>query len=372
MKVVVIGFGQGGSQIAEEFARLNKRARRQRRIRIITDTFAVNTNVAELSRLSTIKHDSSHRIVIESKETKGQGTGMLWEVGAEIARKERDKIIRALGPIEHRYESDAFLLVAGAAGGTGSGAMPVVAEYLKECFAHKPIYALTVLPFDHEVDHGGPTAIRALYNTAVCLKLVSSVADAVILVDNQRFIRKGLSLENNMRRINETIVEPFYNLLCSGEERKAKHVGLQVLDAGDIKETLSGWTAIGYGKLELPVFRLPFKRTRDFHKKDREVHRGIQAMDEAFFELSLNCGIADARKALYLISAPASEISMDLITELSYYMRSKAPQAVLRNGDYPREKAMMDVVLVLSQLGDMDKASKRLWKTTLVNDPIAL
>ena len=32
MKLVIIGFGQAGSRIADEFARLNKRARSQRGI----------------------------------------------------------------------------------------------------------------------------------------------------------------------------------------------------------------------------------------------------------------------------------------------------------------------------------------------------
>ena len=59
MKLVVIGLGQCGGKIADEFARLNARARIQRGIEIVTGTFAINTDVADLSGLSV--NDSTAR-----------------------------------------------------------------------------------------------------------------------------------------------------------------------------------------------------------------------------------------------------------------------------------------------------------------------
>ncbi|MEE9583125.1 MAG: cell division protein FtsZ, partial [Dehalococcoidales bacterium] len=32
-----------------------------------------------------------------------------------------------------------------------------------------------------------------------------------------------------------------------------------------------------------------------------------------------------------------------------------APQAVIRNGDYPREKGALDITLILSQFSDVEK-----------------
>ena len=108
------------------------------------------------------------------------------------------------------------MLIASAAGGTGSGSLPIMAKMIKERFFDKPIYALIVLPFEHE----GRRCVRTFYNTATCLKSVYSVADAVFLVDNQRYIEKDSSLINNMSAINKLIVEPFYDLLCAGEQKK--------------------------------------------------------------------------------------------------------------------------------------------------------
>jgi cell division GTPase FtsZ len=224
-------------------------------------------------------------------------------------------------------------------------------QLIKERYGDKPIYNLIVLPFEHEET----TEERTIYNSAVCLKSVSSVADAIILVNNQRYVRKDFSLRNNLAKINALIAEPFYNLLCAGEEKKAKHIGARMLDAGDIIQTLVGWTVIGYGKSLLPLIRLPFEQRRNFRKKSTETHKGIHAMDEAISELSLNCNPKDANRALYLLAAPAKEMNMDLVKELGDYLRDLAPKAVIRNGDYPREKGVLDVTVILSELDKVEK-----------------
>ncbi|MFC1972351.1 cell division protein FtsZ, partial [Chloroflexota bacterium] len=249
MKLVVIGFGQCGGRIADEFARLNRRARQQRGIEIITGAFAVNTDTADLSGLQTIKSDYQHRLLIGGRQTGGHGVGKVNELGAEVAREDADKVVDAIRTAKRFPETDAFLLIAAAAGGTGSGSIPIITRHIRERYGDKPVYNLIVLPFKHEEE----TEERTLYNTAVCLKSAYQVADAVFLVDNQKYVKKDLSLRGNIAKINESIVEPFYNVLCAGEEKKAKHIGAKMLDAGDIIETVSGWTAIGYGKSMLPL-----------------------------------------------------------------------------------------------------------------------
>ena len=351
MKLVVIGLGQCGGRVADEFARLNKRARAHRGMEIITGAIAVNTDVADLSGLQNIKADYQHRILIGGRKTGGHGVGKINELGAEIAKEDADKVVDAIRSTKRFFEADAFLLIASAAGGTGSGSLPVITQHVKERYGDKPVYNLIVLPFQHEED----TEERSIYNSAVCVKSADSVADAIILVDNQRYVRKDSSLRNNLAQINALIAEPFYDLLCAGEEKKAKHIGAKVLDAGDIIQTLVGWTVIGYGKSQLSLIRLPFERTRNFRKKSTETHKGIQAMDEALSEISLKCNPADAGRALYLLSAPAKEMNMDLVKELGDYLRDLTPDAIIRNGDYPRERGVMDVTVVLSQLNDVTK-----------------
>ena len=351
MKLVVIGLGQCGGRIADEFAKLNRRASSQRRIEIVTGTFAVNTDGADLSGLTCIKRDFQHRILIGGRKTGGHGVGKINELGAEIARADADKVVDAIRTTKRFYETDAFLLIAGSGGGTGSGALPVMVQHVKERYSDKPVYAAVVLPFEHEEN----TEERTIYNTATCLKSTYAVADAVFLIDNQRYIRKDASLRNNLAKINALIAEPFYSILCAGEEKNTKYIGAKLLDAGDIMQTVVGWTVLGFGTSQVPLIRLPLERTRDFLKKGAETQKGIQAMDAAVSELSLNCNPADARRALYLISAPSREMSVDLIKELGDYLRSLTPQAIIRNGDYPRQKGSLDVSVILSELSDVEK-----------------
>jgi cell division GTPase FtsZ len=346
MKLVVVGLGQCGGRIADEFARLNKKARSQRGIEIITGAFAVNTDAADLSGLVSISPDYQHRILIGGRRTGGHGVGKINELGAEVAKEDADKIVDAIRTAKHFFETDAFLLTAGVAGGTGSGAIPIVAQMIRERYMEKPIYAMAILPFAHEEQ----TEERTIYNAATCLKSLYKVADAVFLIDNQRYVRKDFSLRNNLSAINSLIVDQFYSLLCAGEEKKVRHIGAKMLDAGDIIQSLAGWTVIGYGKSPLPLFRWFSPLSRNFIKKSTETHRGIQAMDEALSELSLKCNPADSGRALYLVSGPAKEMNMDLVKELADYLRGIGPQAVIRNGDYPREKGELDVTLVLSEL----------------------
>ncbi len=351
MKIVVIGLGQCGGRIADEFARLNRKARAQRGIEIVTGAFAVNTDAADLSGLSAIGRDYQHRILIGGRKTGGHGVGKINELGAEVAREDADKVIDAIRITKRFYETDAFLLIAGAAGGTGSGSLPVITQHVKERYTDKPVYACVVLPFEHEES----TEERTIYNAATCIKSTYMAADAVILVDNQRYIRKDSTLSNNLAKINSLIAEPFYNILCAGEEKKTKYIGAKLLDAGDIMQTVVGWTVLGYGTTQLPLIRFPGERIRDFRKKGSETQKGIATMDKAISELSLTCHPADSRRALYLISAPSREMSVDLVKELGDYLRSIAPQAIIRNGDYPRDRGALDVSVILSELSDVEK-----------------
>ena len=359
MKLLVIGCGQCGGRIADEFARRDKRARTQRNTEIITDALAINTDVADLSGLTFIKPDHRHRILIGGRKSGGHGVGKINELGAEIAREEGDRVMESVARAQQRSDADAFLLVAGAAGGTGSGAIAELAQQVKERYVDKPVYAIIILPFRYEE----MTEERSIYNVGTCLKSVYLVTDAVFLVDNQRYVTDKDSIRNNMARINAQVVEPFYNVLCAGEETDAKFVGSRVLDAGDIIQTLSGWSVIGHGRSVVSRSRLPFSAKLDFRNWVADTDKGLHAMNQAKSTLSLKCRPEDARRALYLLTAPPGQMSMDLITDLSSSLRSIATEAIIRSGDYPRGKDFLDISLILSELTNSVRISDYFSKT---------
>jgi len=201
--------------------------------------------------------------------------------------------------------------------------------------------------------------MRTFHNTATCLKATYSVADAVFLVNNQRFIEKDSSLINNMSTINKLIVEPFYDLLCAGEVKKAKHVGARLLDAGDIIQSLGGWTVMGYGISQLSAIRIPFvERRNNYRNKSTETHKGLQAMEQAISNLSIVCSPEDSSSALYLLSAPTKDMNMMLVKELGEYLSEVAPEAIIRYGDYPRGGNTLTITVILSQLNSVNEVKR--------------
>ena len=347
MKILVIGMGQCGGRIADEFSRQNQRAKSKRGIEIITGAFAVSTDTADLIGLTSIKADYKHRILIAAAQLHGLGVNGNNELGAQVMQEHADTVLEEIREVRQFFETDAILVIAGAAGGIGSGALPVMMQRIKQRFRDKIVYAMVILPYESEEQEKA----RTVYNTAVCLKSVASVADAVILVDNESYKADDI-MKGDFSEINQAIVEPFYNLLCAGVEKRKKHIGAKLLDAGDIIQTLGGWTVVGSGRVNLPI-GLASILPGGFGKASSKTSKGIRAMDEAIGEISRLCKPEDAASGLYLVSAPTHEINLDLIKELGDYLKQAAPNAIIRSGDYPIGRGKMEVTVVLSKLNDI-------------------
>ena len=81
-------------------------------------------------------------------------------------------------------------------------------------------------------------------------------------------------------------------------------------------------------------------------------------MNDAINELSLKCYPTDAKRALYLLSAPPEEMDMNLINEIGSSLKRIASEAIIRSGDYPREKRSLDVTLILSELSNVGRITE--------------
>ena len=86
-------------------------------------------------------------------------------------------------------------------------------------------------------------------------------------------------------------------------------------------------------------------------------------MDQAISSLSLRGNPKDSRKALYLVSAPPRHTNVDLLKELGIYLKNLAPDAIIRSGDYPRDRGSMGVSVILSELSDAVKVRNYFAKT---------
>jgi cell division GTPase FtsZ len=343
MKLVVFGIGGAGGRLADEFARIDKNARSARGLNIVTDTFVADTDAEDLTALQHVKVDYQHRILIGARQTSGHGLAGDIQTGAEIARDSTDALLDAVRADRRIFEADIFLIAAGGAGGTGSGSAAIVASAIRERYASTPIYGLVALPFRDQVLDG----TQAAHNTATCLKSIYSVADAVILHDNQKYAQREPGLRDNLDGLNRLIVAPFYNLLCVGEEKNHRYVGAKTLDAGDLMQVFSGWTAMGRATLPLPRFNFSRKRLLP-------EGRGVMSVDDAINALSVHCRTADTARAAFLVSGPGGQIDVTLIKEIGNHLRDITSRALIRDGDYPRQRNQLEVVVVLSHLSDVE------------------
>ena len=345
MKLSVIGIGQAGCNIADAFHEVNDYASSffGRRLEILTDAFAINTDEADLSGFKHIPKDKGHRILVGNLSMFGHGVGKINTDAAQIIKSSNLIVADTILASAKFHESDAIMVIASGGGGTGSGMIGWVIKSLKERI-NKPVYAIIALPFAFETQ--GDTSFAAI-NTATCINTVRKYADAIFLVDNERFRIAGTDLVKTYYEMNKKIAGSFYDFGCAGEERSQRFIGGKVIDAGDIRQSLNGFTNTGKGQVNLPVIRL---RRNDFHDGIRGQSAVFSALALAESNLSLGIELANARKLLVLVSAPREVITVNAIEDITTYLQKKCPSSVIRIGDYPRRFREVVVSIIASDL----------------------
>ena len=373
MKLVIVGAGQGGSNIADEFVALGKWVWKNRRIRIFTGddedplskgVFAVNLGAGDLYGLNHIPQTDDHTILLgTTDEFRGRGAGKVNADGAEQARRGAHKIVSTIRDNGDVPSADAMLVIATTAGGTGSGSVGVIVDLLKEAFK-KPVYALLVLPFENQYDDPD-----SMVNTATCLKRVmdNSSADAVFLVDNQKFVRGNQTMTYNYETMNRKIADSFMDILCVGEETDRRYIG-EVLDANDVIRILRGPTAIGISHTTIPKkqtsllgrFRSAAPKSNHFSVAKNQIERAQNVLHQALGELSIDCELwesgeahYDAQNVLGLFSGPADEATEEIVEMMDNTLAERVPGAGRRKGTYPgRVSDTISFTVIISNIGE--------------------
>ena len=161
MRVFFIGFGQAGGKIVDMFIEQDRK--------LGTNSFrgiAVNTARTDLMGLKNI--DMKDRILIGQTMVKGHGVGTDNVTGARVTADEIDSIISAID-VRGTHDVDAFCIVAGLGGGTGSGGSPVLARHLKRIY-REPVYALGIIPAPEEgrlYSYNAARSLTTLVNEAI-------------------------------------------------------------------------------------------------------------------------------------------------------------------------------------------------------------
>jgi cell division GTPase FtsZ len=351
MRVFFIGFGQAGGKIVDMFIEQDKKAP-VRSFRGI----AVNTARTDLMGLRNI--ELKDRILIGQTVVKGHGVGTDNVTGAKITADEIDSIINTIDS-RGTHDIDAFVVIAGLGGGTGSGGTPVLCRHLKRIY-REPVYAVGILPAPEE-------GRLYSYNAARSLSTLVNEADNTFIFDNSAWKNEGESVRMAYERLNDEIVRRFGVLFRAGEVGKTG-VGEMVVDSSEIINTLRGGgvSSVGYAISEKVTKSA--KQKKGFlggfsvKKKDNteEVLTGedksakiIGLVRRAMLgRLTLPCDYTTAERALVLIAGPSDEMDRKGVEKSKSWVEENIAGVEVRGGDYPLESSKIAAVVVLASIGD--------------------
>lgn len=359
MRVMLIGLGQAGGKIADLFIKDDRKSN-------ATHTFeaiAVNTALSDLMGLQHIPKED--RVLLGETMVKGHGVGADNRKAAEIAEDEIEIILNRISKL-NVSNYDAFFVIAGLGGGTGSGAMSIVARHLKEIY-DEPVYAIGILPAENEGD------IYVL-NTARSLKSVLPSCDATILVDNGAFLHAGESVRQAYDRINMEIVKRIGIFCRSGERAVKGRVGEMMVDASEIINTLNagGICSIGYAseavKKESFVRKILKKKEYEIGKASRILSVTKRAVKG---RLLLPSEYSTAQKALIVVAGPPEQLDRKGIEKAREWLESSIAGTEVRGGDYPLPKSnYVGCVVLLAGIGGAPRVKKLLQRAKAVQEKI--
>lgn len=218
-KIKVVGLGGGGSNSLNSMISLQQ-------IQGV-EFVAVNTDAQAL-----MGNESPTKVQIGETLTKGLGSGGDPEIGRQAADESSQKLQDVL------QDADMVFLTAGMGGGTGTGAIPIVAQLAKT------IGALTVAvvtkPFAFE-------GTRRMVVAEEGIEQLKDKVDALIIIPNQRLLE---TVEKNM-----TLQEAFKladSVLGQGVQGISDLItmpGLINVDFADVKTIMSsaGSALMGIG-----------------------------------------------------------------------------------------------------------------------------
>ncbi|MDR2855001.1 MAG: tubulin/FtsZ family protein [Methanomicrobiales archaeon] len=370
MKVFFIGFGQAGGKIADRFISYDKRTNGGS-FRAI----AINTARTDLMGLEHIPYED--RVLIGQTIVRGHGVGTDNDTGAQVAFDEIDIIMNAIDR-KGVGDTEAFIIIAGLGGGTGSGGAPVLARHLKQIY-REPVYVLGLLPAPEE-------GKLYSYNAARSLATLVKEADNVILFDNSAWKNEGESIKGAFDRLNDEIVRRFGILFRAGEVGNAG-IGEMVVDSSEIINTLRGGgiSSIGYALSEIvnaepeseieeqtgflktllrrssessrssePSIPVGAERLMGEDKTSRTLSLVRRAM---LGRLTLPCDFTSASRALVLVAGPPNELDRKGIEKAKSWVEENIAGVEVRGGDYPANSRYIATVVLLASLSNAPRVT---------------
>lgn len=176
---------------------------------------------------------AGEKVQIGVKSTKGLGTGADPAVGKRAAEEDLDKVLEVVDG------ADIVFLSGGMGGGTGSGALPVIARALRE----KGILTIAIVtkPFLFEGKRRARVAQDAI-------EMLRKAVDTLIIIPNQKLldlVDSKVSMINAFAMINDVLCQSVRGI--SDIITKPGHINVDFADVRTIMKD-QGLAVMGTGK----------------------------------------------------------------------------------------------------------------------------
>ncbi|OVE86354.1 tubulin/FtsZ family protein [Natronolimnobius baerhuensis] len=348
MKLALIGFGQAGGKIVDEFLAFDEQIDGG----FVEAAIAVNSATVDLQGLENVPQEN--RVLVGQARVKGHGVGADNELGAEVTEEDIDEIQGAVDKIPV-HEIDAFLVVAGMGGGTGSGGAPVLAKHLNRIYT-EPVYGLGVLP---GTDEGGIYTLNAARSFQTFVREV----DNLLVFDNDAWRSAGESVEGGYDRINKEIVERFGLLFAAGEVGHDDDVAESVVDSSEIINTLeSGISTIGYARetVDSDDGLLSSFRGEETFDEGEATNRMTSLVRKATLgRMTLPCDVSSADRGLVVATGPAEHLNRKGVERGRQWLEDETASMEIRGGDYPMsDRDEVGAIVLLSGVTDIPRVDQ--------------
>lgn len=206
-KIYIVGIGGAGNNAVDRMIAANNKN---------VEYVAINTDEQVLN-----ESNANYILQIGKKLTGGNGAGADPVIGEAAAEESKNEIKELL------KDADMVILTCGLGGGTGTGAIPVIARLCKE--ADILTVAVVTLPFSFE----GPSRIIAAEHG---LEKLKNNVDTLFVVPNDKL----LDISENDLELDEAFLLADNVLKCTidGVTTIIFHKGIVNIDFNDIKTTL--------------------------------------------------------------------------------------------------------------------------------------
>jgi len=359
MRVATVGIGGAGGRIVDRLWLDNE----HRETTYLGAACVVDTDAEALAELTAVPDDQRHAFGLF--ETDGAGTNGDRTKGIAAIEDEQLEVRRAIDPLV-TSDIDAIVLVAGLAGGTGSGATAHIADALREIYTI-PIYCVSVLPAGSDAD--------AAANAIKALRTLKTTVDGQVLFDNEIWLGSGQTVEEATESLNETVATRLGTLFAAGEVTESESVGQSVVDASEIIATISdsGFVTLGYASQEIDTDGSTDDGTVIDRLRDRFFADNSDDIDEideieaynavettlrrsVRGKLTADCARDSADRALTVFAGPPAWLIRDAVTDGQGWLADELESPEIRSGDMPTpDRSRISVLVLLSGVTELPR-----------------